>query len=132
MTAEAKKSDKAAPAKGKPARADKPAKVKAATAKPAAKVAKVAKPKPAAKPASAPKQAKKPASKPQARTTEAARAVNMGPLRGDNSFPPSAKGTAKQGTHVAGPAADSTRGPGGKAGQAGNRGERGGGKGESA
>ena len=80
---------------------------KRATTKKAARKAAVKK----AAPAKAPK-AKKPSLK---------RTVNMGPLRGDNSFPPSNKAmpnntsSSPGGKPKGSPANDSTTGPGGKA-----------------
>ena len=64
------------------------------------------------------KAAKKTAAKPQPSLT---RTVNMGPERGDNSWPPSAKkmrnvSDRAPGTEIKGsPAKDSTSGPGGQA-----------------
>jgi hypothetical protein len=53
--------------------------------------------------------------------------VNMGPERGDNSFPPSNKKAGKSSNRAAtGPAADSTSGPGGQTKQGDNEGQKGG------
>ena len=57
---------------------------------------------------------------------------NVGPERGDNSFPPSNKGNKGfSAGDTSGPAADSSSGPGGVTKQGGNRGERGSGKGKA-
>jgi hypothetical protein len=92
---------------------------------------------PAAKKKTAAKKAakKKAAAKKQPSLTHT---VNMGPERGDNSWPPSAKkmrnvSDRAPGTDIKGsPAKDSTSGPGGKATEAGNKGDKGGGKGKPA
>jgi hypothetical protein len=81
------------------------------------------------------KAAKKSAAKPKPGLT---RTVNMGPERGDNSWPPSAKkmrnvSDRAPGTEIKGsPAKDSTSGPGGKATEGGTKGENGGGTGNPA
>ena len=76
-----------------------------------------------------------------AKTPGLGRTVNMGPLRGDNSFPPSNKKlpnttsrspvtkAAKAPKAHGSPANDSTRGPGGQGLQAGKKGDKGGGPG---
>ena len=62
------------------------------------------------------------------------RTVNMGPLRGDNSFPPGNKPQSQDRSRAPGkkahgsPANDSSRGPGGQGLQAKNQGQKGGGK----
>ena len=81
------------------------------------------------------KSAKKEVAKKQPSLT---RTVNMGPERGDNSWPPSAKKMRNvtdraPGTEIKGtPAKDSTSGPGGKATEGGNKGGKGGGHGKAA
>ena len=74
------------------------------------------------------KKAKKPAKKAAEKRPSLTRTVNMGPERGDNSFPPSNKKMPNLTSRSPGtPAGDSTSGPGGKAGEGGNKGEKGGG-----
>ena len=66
--------------------------------------------------------------------TATGKTVNMGPLRGDNSFPPGNKALSKDRSRAPGtkahgsPANDSTRGPGGQGLQANKKGSKGGGK----
>ena len=110
--------------------------VKKAAKKAAGKPArKTASEKPAPKPAPATKVPKKKAAKKKVeRTPGLGRTVNMGPLRGDNSFPPGNKPMSKDNSRAPGqkahgsPANDSTRGPGGQGLQAGKKGNKGGGK----
>ena len=118
---------------------------KKTTAKNVKKAAKKVARKPTRKPASekpAPKPApvtkapkKKPAKKAAAKQPGLGRTVNMGPLRGDNSFPPSSKPMSKDKSRTpvtkahGSPANDSTRGPGGQGLQAGKKGNEGGGPG---
>jgi hypothetical protein len=96
---------------------------------------KAAKAKPAPVKASKKKSARKAVAKKQPSLTQT---VNMGPERGDNSWPPSAKkmrnvSDRAPGTEIKGtPANDSTRGPGGKATEGGNKGDKGGGHGKAA
>jgi hypothetical protein len=93
--------------------------------------------KPAPKPAPATKVPKKKAPK-KATTKQPSltRTVNMGPLRGDNSFPPGNKPMSKDTSRAPGkkahgsPANDSTRGPGGQGLQSVEKGQKGGGKDE--
>ena len=114
------------------------AKKKTANKKPAKKSTKksankVAAPKKAAAPAKSPTRAstkkaantkpvvtkvpKKKAAKKAAKQPSLTRTVNMGPLRGDNSFPPGNKPAVHDLSRTVrtSPAKDSTRGPGGKA-----------------
>lgn len=132
--ATAKKTAKTTKAKAKakpaaktkaPAKSVKVAKVAGKISKPAAKAVK-----PATKSVRVRNKSKleKPLPKPSLDHT-----VNMGPERGDNSFPPSSKKAGNNSNRAAtGPAADSTSGPGGQTKQATNRGEKGSGKGDAA
>ena len=117
------------------------AKKKAAAKKPAAKQpaakksTKQASDKPAAKAAPATKVPKKKAPKKSVeKKPSLGKTVNMGPLRGDNSFPPGNKPLSKDRSRApvmkahGSPANDSTRGPGGQGLQAKKQGQKGGGK----
>jgi hypothetical protein len=109
------------------------AKTKTAARKAAKKKAANAKPAPVK--ASKKKSAKKSSTKKQPSLTQT---VNLGPERGDNSWPPSAKkmrnvSDRAPGTQIKGtPANDSTRGPGGKATEGDNKGDKGGRQGKAA
>lgn len=101
-----------------------------APAKSSPKPAKKVKPKAAAPvKASAPAKKRAPAkaARPIRVLAESGKAVNAGPLRGNNTFPESNRaGSGKHTGGRVGPAADSTSGPGGKVTEGGNRGDKGG------
>ena len=77
---------------------------------------------------------KEPAKKAAEKKPGLGRTVNMGPERGDNSWPPGAKPMSKDKSRAPGtkahgsPANDSTRGPGGQGLQAKKQGAKGGSK----